>query len=156
MQIAVISDTHRNTYELKKLKNIVKNIDIIIHLGDNVDDVNILKDGFNGKIINVRGNCDFVTSVPVEILEEIEGKKIFITHGHKYNVKYGLTNLKYRAEELEADIVLFGHTHESLVEYEKGIWFINPGSASLPRDFCKSIAILTIENNKIDVNLKKL
>lgn len=156
MEIAVISDTHRSNYELNKLTQIIKEVDMVIHLGDNIEDAESLSDNFKGKVISVRGNCDFGSFVPAERLEVVEGKRIFITHGHRYNVKYGLNNLKYRAEEVQADIVLFGHTHESLVEYEGGIWFVNPGSASMPRDAAKSIAILRIENNKIDISLRKL
>lgn len=156
MQIAVVSDTHRSIYELNKLHKIIEGTDMLIHLGDNTDDVEEIAQTYKGKIINVRGNCDFGSFIPAERLEVIEGKRIFITHGHKYNVKYGLTNLKYKAEEVEADIVLFGHTHESLVEYESGIWFLNPGSAALPRDSAKSIAILKIENNTVDVSLRNL
>lgn len=156
MQIAVISDTHRYAYVLNQLLDIVKDTDMIIHLGDNVEDVEFFEGKYKGKIINVRGNCDFGSSVPVERLEIIEGKKVLITHGHKYDVKYDLNRIKYRAQELQADIVLFGHTHESLAICEQGVWFMNPGSAALPRDSSKSIAILKIENNKVDISLRKL
>lgn len=156
MKIAVISDTHRSSYETNKILHIIEEVDMIIHLGDNVEDAETLAGYFKGRIISVRGNCDFGSFAPSERLEVVEGKKIFITHGHRYDVKYGLSNLKYKAEEVGADIVLFGHTHESLVEYEKGIWFINPGSASMPRDSSKSIAILEIENSKVDISLRKL
>ncbi|MBL4937165.1 metallophosphoesterase [Clostridium sp. YIM B02515] len=154
MQIAVISDTHRHSYSINKAASIIQGMDMVIHLGDNVEDVEVLKEKFKGNIINVRGNCDFTSFVPRERLEEIEGKKIFMTHGDKYNVKYDLLRLKYRAKEVGADVVLFGHTHQSLELYEDGIWFINPGSAALPRDSFKSIAVLEIKNNKIQVMLK--
>lgn len=154
MKAAVISDTHRGTYVFDKILKLIEDTDMMIHLGDNVEDAEKLKKSYKGRVINVRGNCDFITSVPADRIEIIEGKKVFITHGHKYDVKYGLNTIKYKALELEADIVLFGHTHESLVTYDRGIWFINPGSASLPRDASRSIAILQIENNKVDVSLK--
>jgi uncharacterized protein len=107
MQIAVISDTHRHSYELNQVLRLIQNTDMIIHLGDNVEDVEILKHGYKGKIINVRGNCDFIKFVPSERLEKIEGMQVLITHGHKYNVKNDLLRLKYRARELGANIVLF-------------------------------------------------
>ncbi|MCM8711858.1 metallophosphoesterase [Clostridium sp. SYSU_GA19001] len=156
MQIAVISDTHRFNYVLNQLLDIVKDTDMIIHLGDNTEDIEFFKGKYNGEIINVRGNCDFGNSAPVERLEIIEGKRVFITHGHRYDVKYDLNSIKYKAQEVQADIVLFGHTHESLVIFEQGIWFVNPGSAALPRDFSKSIALLNIDNKNIDINIKKL
>ena len=38
-----------------------------------------------------------------------------------------------RARELEAQVVLFGHTHEAFYEYRDGIHFLNPGSLGSPR-----------------------
>ena len=48
-----------------------------------------------------------------------------------------------------ANIVLYGHSHISKVEYEEGIWFINPGSPSYPRNRIKTVCIIDIEDNNI-------
>lgn len=149
MKIAVISDTHKHRYSLNQVTKLIQDTDMAIHLGDNVEDLQVIKDNYKGKIIGVRGNCDFTSFTPAERFEEVEGKKILITHGHKYDVKYSLLKLKYRAKELGADIVLFGHTHICAEIYEEGIWFINPGSAALPKDSCKSIAVIEIIDNKV-------
>jgi putative phosphoesterase len=156
MNIAVVSDTHRSKYYMKKLLSLIEDTEIMLHLGDNVDDIEFLKTGYKGNIIAVRGNCDFSGSFPVERLEVIGGKRIFMTHGHKYDVKYDLLKLKYRAMEVEADIVLFGHTHMSMCINDNGIWFINPGSPALARDSKNSIAILEIGENKVDVSLRTI
>jgi uncharacterized protein len=156
MKIAVISDTHRHIYSLNQVTKLIQDTDMAIHLGDNVEDVDIIKSNYKGKIINVRGNCDFSSFIPVERLEEVENKKIFITHGHRCDVKHSLLKLKYRAKELGADIVLFGHTHISAEIYEDGIWFINPGSAALPKDSYQSIAIIEISDNKVSVSFRHI
>lgn len=156
MQIAVISDTHRHSYELNQVLRFIQGTDMIIHLGDNVEDVEQLKKGYNGQIINVRGNCDFASFVSSERLEQIEGMNILITHGHKYNVKNDLLRLKYRAKELGANIVLFGHTHEAIELYEDGIWFINPGSLALPKIKYKSFAIIDLENKNVQVSIREI
>jgi uncharacterized protein len=156
MKIAVISDTHRHIYSLNQVTKLIHDTDMAIHLGDNVEDVDIIKSNYKGTIINVRGNCDFSSFIPVERMEEVENKKIFITHGHRYDVKHSLLKLKYRAKELGADIVLFGHTHISAEIYEDGIWFINPGSAALPKDSYQSIAIIEISDNKVSVSFRHI
>jgi putative phosphoesterase len=156
MQIAILSDSHRHSYELNQVLKQIQDTDIVIHLGDNVDDVEVLRKGYKGNIINVRGNCDFATFVPSERLEELNGKKVFITHGHKYGVKSDLLRLKYKAKEVGADIVLFGHTHEVVELYEEGIWFVNPGSLALPRNRYKSYALLNIDKDDIKVSIKEL
>jgi uncharacterized protein len=156
MQIAVISDTHRHSYELNEVLKHIQDTDMIIHLGDNAEDVDILKNGYKGEIINVRGNCDFMSFIPSERLEEVNGMKLLLTHGHRYNVKSDILRLRYRAKQVESNIVLFGHTHEAFELYEDGIWFVNPGSLALPRNGYKSYAILDIDNNNVKVSFREL
>ena len=74
---------------------------------------------------------------------EIDGKKFFITHGHVYGVKSSLTSLKKRAEQNDADCVLFGHTHISLCEKDGKTFYLNPGSAR------ETAGVIEIENGKI-------
>jgi len=152
--IAVVSDTHNYLSILSKVEEEIQQADMVIHLGDVVEDAERLAEGFDGTLINVRGNCDFNSTITSERLEVIEGKRVFITHGHNYNVKQDLLRLKYRAEEVEADIVLYGHTHVAKVDYENGIWFMNPGSPSICRTGCNSIGLLEIDEEKIDCTIK--
>ncbi|WP_138203810.1 metallophosphoesterase [Haloimpatiens lingqiaonensis] len=153
MRIGIISDTHRDLTCISKLEDVFKEIDMIIHLGDNVRDVEELSSHFKCPFINVKGNCDFTNKVPDEIVEEIGGKRFLITHGHKYDVKWGIDRLRYRALELQADIVLFGHTHCSMNQYIDNTWYVNPGSPSLPRDSSKTVGIIRIEGEQVDVSI---
>ncbi|MBU3145408.1 metallophosphoesterase [Clostridium sp. CF012] len=153
MRIGVISDTHRNASCIEQLAGKIKALDMMIHLGDNVDDILIIEKYFKGRIINVKGNCDFSTSTPYDRVEDICGKRIFLTHGHRYNVKEGLLKLRYKAIETGADIVLYGHTHIAKIDFEEGVWYINPGSASEPRDGSPSFAIIDIMEESIGPNL---
>lgn len=152
MKVAVVSDTHRYSNELNDILKLIQNTDVLIHLGDNVEDAEKLKNGYLGKVINVKGNCDFTNKISSEALEDIDGLKVLITHGHKYNVKTGLLALRYRAKELGVDIVLFGHTHQALEIYEEGILYVNPGSPALPRGPHKTIAVLDIKDKIPKVN----
>lgn len=154
--IGVVSDTHRNRYMIQTALENILNCDLVIHLGDNVQDVDEIAAKFKGKIINVKGNCDFSVSTASERIEIIEEKKFFITHGHTYNVKYNLNNLKVKAAEIEADVVLYGHTHVSEILFERGIWYINPGSAAFSRKGRNSIAFIDIVNGNINPYIKSL
>ena len=60
----------------------------------------------------------------------LEGKRIFICHGHNYRVKLTYELLYYRTLELKCDAALFGHTHSSYSSYDGGVLLFNPGSAS--------------------------
>ena len=156
MRVGVVSDTHRNKSSIEQLGDKIGGLDMLIHLGDNVEDISIIKKYYKGKIINVKGNCDFFNSVPNDIVEEICGKKVFITHGHKYSVKDNLSKLRYKALEIGATIVLYGHTHIGKLDFEEGIWYINPGSASEPRDGAASFAVIEIIDQSIVPNLVKI
>lgn len=156
MLVGVLSDTHRHIWAIAEAVASLKDCDMIIHLGDNVQDVKEISKYYKGKVIGVCGNCDFTTSVPNDRIEIIEEKKIFITHGHRYDVKYDILKLKYKAQEIQADVVLYGHTHIARIDYEDGIWFINPGSPVLSRDGFNSVAVLEIKNGVINGSIRSL
>lgn len=149
MLIAVVSDTHRMQTYIKKVKEMIKKADILIHLGDNVDDAEEISRGFKGKVYIVKGNCDFSVKYPKEQILRVEDKTIFITHGHCYNVKGSLTNIFYKGKETMADIVLFGHTHESTILREEGMILMNPGSTSLPRNGIRSMGFVEVEKGEV-------
>ncbi len=94
----------------------------------------------------VRGNCDSDMDAPEEKVTELGALRIFQTHGHTYGVKQSAMRLRYRAMEEQANLVLFGHTHEITAIQEDGILYVNPGSLLLPRSyFLPTYALLTIE-----------
>lgn len=156
MIIAVISDTHgHETSIIKALKEAGK-ADMIIHLGDNVRDITFIKERFKKDIVFVRGNGDGEIYVPEDKVIDIQGKRIFLTHGHNYGVYYNPFKIMLRAREVNADIGLYGHTHIAYKEVEDGILILNPGSVSLPRDGKKSMAFIHINGNSMDVEFKKL
>lgn len=157
MLIAIISDTHRMDRYINLAKELIKEADILIHLGDNVEDVDILESGFNGKIYAVSGNCDYSNKYPKERIIEINGKRIFFTHGDIYGVKNGLNNIYFKGRELEADIVLFGHTHEAMIEKANNMILMNPGSISLPRLKGRYIGFIDInEDGDVKPYLKEI
>lgn len=134
MRILVVSDTHGRGGSLEKVINLHPEAPILIHLGDGWREVEHLqKVKRNLKIYSVRGNCDYHGG-DEEMLLEFEGKKLFVTHGHRYYVKSGLESLLQAAKKQGADIALFGHTHQPLTRYEDDIYLMNPGSLEVPRE----------------------
>ena len=157
MLIAVVSDTHRGMKYIKLAKELIKDADILIHLGDNVDDVEVLEDGFKGKVYAVAGNCDYSAKYAKENIIEVKGWRIFFTHGDLYGVKSSMNSIYYKGKELEADIVLFGHTHQQMIEEEKGIILMNPGSISLPRFKGRYVGFIEIsDEGNIHTYLKEI
>ncbi|MGB9809200.1 MAG: metallophosphoesterase [Caldanaerobacter sp.] len=157
MLVAVISDTHGMlTLVRKKLKEL-KGIDYIFHLGDHAGDGIELAKEFNISLEYVKGNCDFPTKDEIDKIVEVEGKKILLTHGHRYYVKYEYDTILERGKELGVDAIFFGHTHVPMISKHENILLLNPGSPSLPREGSKkTIALVTIDKTGIFPRLLNL
>lgn len=152
-RIGIISDSHHSEENLIKVIDKLKEVDMILHLGDNINDCDIIRRMLAVEVYGVLGNCDVGKDGLKEQVLTIEGKRIFMTHGHKYNVKHSLNRLFYKALELEADIILFGHTHYALNAVEDNIVFFNPGSITSPRGSKdKTYGILEIDENGINIH----
>lgn len=136
-KILVVSDSHGNNDNLKKaISNFGpkgKDLEMLIHLGDMQCPLDNIKALVDCPVKAVRGNCDFSSEVPGTDLVMIGGEKAMITHGHRYHCKYNTELMEEIARENGATIVMFGHTHEPMVEGHGGIMVVNPGSISEPR-----------------------
>ncbi len=151
MKLFFISDIHGSLYYLKKALEAYEKeeCNYIILLGDALyhgprnplpkeydpKTVAELLNSYSNKIIAVRGNCDsevdqMMISYPMmsdysSIL--YNNKRLFLTHGHVFN-KDKLPNIH------ENDVLIHGHTHIPTAEKLGGIFILNPGSISLPKD----------------------
>ncbi len=130
MKVLVISDTHGNVNRAFSAHTLSEPVDAIIHLGDGCAEADLLREALDVPVINVAGNCDPGSDAPRERVWECEGKRILLTHGDAYKVKSGLARLRQRAEEVGADAVLFGHTHQGVLENHDGLLLVNPGALS--------------------------
>ncbi|HAE42279.1 MAG TPA: metallophosphoesterase [Clostridiales bacterium] len=151
MKLIIVSDTHLRVERLIHRISEIENVDMILHLGDMVRDANTIAKRLGKKVIEVKGNCD-MTGDKIPITRQLiwQNKKILMTHGHEYNVKTSLNRLFYKALESQPDIVLFGHTHMPMQETLGGILFLNPGSATYPREFrMPSFGVLDYINGEI-------
>ena len=81
-----------------------------------------------------------------------------MTHGHRQHVNMGIDTLKYWAQEKEADVVMYGHTHVPFVEQSSLMTVLNPGSISRPRqsDHIPTYAVIDFaENGEINIEICK-
>ena len=124
MKLILVSDSHGNKAGIDRIFNTLQ-FDYLFFMGDGLGDIGDYS--YLENVYMVCGNCDFFSKEVVEREIEISGYKIFMTHGHKYGVKMGLSKLIEKAKEIGANIVFYGHTHIQKVEKIDGIYFINPG-----------------------------
>ncbi|RPF47958.1 hypothetical protein EDD70_0766 [Hydrogenoanaerobacterium saccharovorans] len=131
LRIIVMSDSHKNFDNVLKIVEKHNDADLFLHLGDGEHDFEDVMALYPDKNYDhVCGNCDFYSLAPAFNLIKADGKRIFFTHGHIYHVKFGIKELLYAAQGRGADIVLYGHTHNSYIEYIDGMHVVNPGSCS--------------------------
>ncbi|MBM7644744.1 putative phosphoesterase [Scopulibacillus daqui] len=153
MKVLIASDSHGLTHELTNLVERYRDdVQLFIHCGDSE------LPGSSEEMTSfhaVKGNCDSPSSgYPDDLIKTVGGFKLFVTHGHLYNIKMSPVNLLYKAEETGADIVCFGHTHHAVTFQEGKKIFINPGSLRLPRGMNeKTYVICEINNDKKEVNV---
>ena len=135
-RLIAVSDSHGMAHSLQAAVELAFQkgpIDIFIFLGDGISDMEtikplLLQHNARMQVISVRGNNDFSTTVPNAEEFKVNGRVFYAAHGHHHGVKYGLTRLSYTAEERDAAVVFYGHTHHSHLEYAYGRWLINPGA----------------------------
>lgn len=156
MKIVVISDSHGHSSRIEEvLKRQVKPFRVVF-LGDGLADILKAKNSFPDIEFDiVCGNCDSLSEYPdvkTEKLVECEGVRFLLMHGHTHHVKFSVYHAAEHAEELGADVLLYGHTHvmdNSIIKTRSGkeIRVINPGS--IGDYFSKSFALVNVVSGKV-------
>ena len=153
-RIAVFSDSHGDKQALDALLEKMGPIDACCFLGDVASDAMHLCGRISllpGRVpfYAVKGNNDYSSSLPTVRVEEIGGKRIYMTHGHLCS---SALSLAYTALENGADAALFGHTHAYFCEEVQGVLLLNPGSAgNTCRGGAARACVLTIDCGRMHV-----
>lgn len=119
MDFLIFSDSHGRPSNIRAaLERQVTRPRAIFFAGDGLRDWNAVE--LNGiPLYAVSGNCDVfspLADAPRELVMSIGSHTVLLTHGHLLGVKGGNGALLKRAAEVDADIVLFGHTHSPFYE----------------------------------------
>ena len=146
MKIAVFSDTHGDAGRMLRAARKEKP-DALIHLGDGERDAEKLRAEFpDVPLFQVRGNCDYSSAAPDELVAEFGPVRALLCHGHRYAVDWGrLDSMVYSAQEKGCSLVLFGHTHSPENTEIGGVKLVNPGTAAQGRT--PSFALVEIFDN---------
>ncbi len=146
MRVIVIADTHRDFRTLYRIvEKHRQEAGLFLHLGDGEDEVSRIREmDPDLPLLTVRGNCDFSGESPESRVAMAGNTRIFMAHGHDLGVKSSTSLLVRLARENGCRIALYGHTHKSDTHYEEGIYVMNPGSPSMPRNGRASYGIIDI------------
>ena len=153
MRIGVISDTHipdRAGALPKELVEKLKPLDMLIDCGDLVE-LRVLKElrKICGDVKAVSGNMD-----PAEVREVLPDKLIFKAGKFTIGVSHGIGApktlpgmMRQLFKKDKVDLIVFGHSHQPLIDKSSRPWLFNPGS---PTDTVfapyKSFGIIEIDD----------
>lgn len=148
MRILVLSDSHGCVDPMQQCVELVQP-QAILHLGDCARDADRLGRLYPRiPLLGVPGNCDYGSADQPERLTELGGVRILMMHGHTRHVKSGPMAAMYAARECGADILLFGHTHQPLVDRSGDFWVMNPGC--IGPSVRRTYGVITLEDGKVD------
>ncbi len=150
MKILVVSDTHRRLDNLQIVLERVQPVDMLIHLGDAEGEEDYIAQMAGCPMEIVAGNNDFFSALPREKEITIGNHRVFITHGHYYDVNSGIMDLRREAIYRGCDIAMYGHTHRPLIEYTDQVVIVNPGSLTHPRQEGRRPSYIMMDIDKSD------
>lgn len=145
MKILVVSDTHGHTKNLERVLEKVGDIDLFIHCGDLEGGEDYIRALVEVPCYMVAGNNDWFSDLQREMEISVDDYRIWITHGNNYGASMGPERLLEEAAARNVDVVMYGHTHRPLIEYQDNIVIVNPGSLSYPRQNGRKPSYLIME-----------
>ena len=146
MKILVFSDSHGAPSYIRAAMKAHRDADAAVFLGDGAADAaSVFADFPAVPHCILRGNCDSALALRAhgldaeeEVVLNFGGVRFLCLHGHTRGAKSGYGRMILRAAEVEADAVLFGHTHMPENDYthspadpSRRILLFNPGSVGL-------------------------
>jgi uncharacterized protein len=156
MKAGIISDTHGSVH--KNIHRLFKGVDQIVHAGDIGGKGVLEKLKSIAPVIAVRGNYDTEPELQPVLLNDPSGANVC---GLRTLLTHRLVTIDWDIhKELIADMIkkggdpprmmIFGHTHYTVMEEVKGIFFVNPGYCGPdPIEGPPTAALLEILGNDI-------
>jgi putative phosphoesterase len=152
MKVIILSDSHGCFGALQKVVIKESPFDLMIHLGDGIEEglrLKLIKD-FNFDAVT--GNNDPRDVYPMNLILKFGRYRCFFTHGDFYKVNNNLDNLVSAAKKAKVAIAFYGHTHHySDLEY-KGLRIVNPGTICQYLNNCPSYVVMEITQGKLFIN----
>ncbi|MDD5288051.1 MAG: YfcE family phosphodiesterase [Dehalococcoidales bacterium] len=160
-QITVLADTHvRTLRELPQtVTQAIKEAEWVVHCGDYtsltvVEELQSTARNFVG----VYGNSDpeeVRRRLPAETVIELEGRRIAVTHPYWGGPPDRLEE-KLIARFPSADVILFGHTHDSCNMKLNDVQLFNPGQGYSFHTMPLTIGIMTVSKQELKCQIMSL
>lgn len=158
MLVGVVSDTHNNIKNIKKIIYLFnkEQVDLVIHTGD-ISKARTLEifSNLNSPLVGVFGNNDRIEEGLKEVCEvynfnfqepplslTLENKKVAVFHEPELIEGYVKDNQ-------DIDLILHGHTHRHREETVDDIIHFNPGESAGSMEGKSAIGLINMRNLEI-------
>ena len=151
--VGLVSDTHGLLRP--EVHQALAGVHLILHAGDVGGDEILNELEEIAPVHAVYGNTDPPGDprLAASLEETVGGVRVHVSHGHEL----GAPTPDKLLATYDADVIVYGHTHQPLVVNVAGRWVVNPGAAGPRRfDLVPSVARMTIRDGVVSVDLVKL
>lgn len=155
-RVLLISDTHLSQRVVPQgapWAVLARQVDLIVHAGDLVNPALIDALADLAPVRAVCGNND----PPDPRLPEARllllgaGLRLGVSHGHLGSARSTWQRAWARFANTDANLVVFGHSHEPYDARVGGMRLVNPGSCTRPRGgHAPSVALLQVANGEVN------
>ena len=161
MKLGVMSDSHGHLTEMRRAATRMLEefgVDMVAHLGDDSTDADALR-GLVPELVSVPGIYETRYKDPVfpnRVMKDIGGVNFLFTHTPTRDPRDlpGDTDPTEAAENGEADVVLYGHTHKPEASEKHGAVYVNPGHIKGSDDRGSPMTFAVVEILKPRINVK--
>ena len=140
MRVLIVSDTHGLIDA--RIAALARDCDAVVHGGD-VGDAAVL-DALGGRVVAVRGNNDvaakwpvvqqaMLAALPEQAALDLPGGRLVVVHGDRWPARGRHAAL--RRAFAAARAVVYGHSHQLVVDDRAQPWVLNPGAAGRARTY---------------------
>ncbi len=152
-RIGLVSDTHGMFRP--QLFDALAGVELILHAGDVGPDEILDRLETIAPVRAVYGNTDAPGRPRLDEAIDIvvDGVRIHVSHGHEV----GSPTPARLVQAYDADVIVYGHTHQQLVSRLGDQLIVNPGAAGARRFKLEpSVGILTVAGGSADAELVPL
>ncbi len=183
MRIGIVSDVHCQHAALAAAFDAMGPVEHIICLGDCIDQsrfcdrtIALLR---KREVITIRGNHDdgylaskaarnakdddghlrWLAARPDRLRLVLGGQQLLVVHSNSWSSEHPYVGPDHpefgNFAKADADIILYGHTHQPVVRRVDGKLIVNPGSVGEgrpgPAGFVRSFAVLDLDQGEVDL-----
>ena len=152
--VGLIADTHGLVRPT--VHEALHGVEVILHAGDVGGDEILAELATIAPVHAVCGNTDppGAPNLAESLTHRVGGVTIHVSHGHELGAP---TPARLAARYPEADVVVYGHTHEAKVVRLDGRLIVNPGAAGPARFRLRpSVGLLYVRDTEVDVEIVPL